>query len=227
MWQSIIDTLAECTKDEDAPTVCIARNEESGKVYIYVKMICKQDAKIGMMTKWRDSMWDNLKELDEGEIDFSKEEWYQKIFDIKAPGLHSIYSVKKSGQGKKIKTKSLAKYFPLNEDYKIYDPLRKISDVATYRRRLIRLLWRCSIYNTDGCKKFDPDWYADALSISQKLNGLLVPIKIACFLINIWLQINGGGHYNAQKWQYQFLMEVYQSAKISSFINLVRGFLPE
>jgi len=45
-------------------------------------------------------MWDNLKELDEGEIDFSREEWYSKIFDIKAPGLCSIYSVKKSGKGK-------------------------------------------------------------------------------------------------------------------------------
>jgi len=113
--------------------------------------------------------------LNEDEIDFSREEWYSKIFNIKAPGLRSIYSVKKSGKGKKIKTESLAKYLPLNEDYKIYDPLGKISDVATYRRQLIRLLWRCLIYNTDGCKKFDPDWYANALSISQKLNGLLVP----------------------------------------------------
>jgi len=44
------------------------------------------------------------------------------------------------------------------------------SDSATYRRQLIRLLWRCLIYNTEGCKKFDPEWYANALSISQKLN---------------------------------------------------------
>jgi len=27
------------------------------------------------------------------------------------------------------------------------------------------------IYNTEGCKKFDPKWYTDALAISQKLNG--------------------------------------------------------
>jgi len=68
-------------------------------------------------------MWDNLKDLDEQEVDFSKEEWYQKIFDIKAPGLHSIYSVKKSGKGKKIKVGSSARYLPLNADYEIYDPL--------------------------------------------------------------------------------------------------------
>jgi len=45
-------------------------------------------------------MWDNFKTLDEQDIDFSKEEWYSKIFDIKAPGLQSIYSIKKSGKGK-------------------------------------------------------------------------------------------------------------------------------
>jgi len=57
---SIIDTLAECTEDRNDPTICIARNEESSKVHLYVKMICEEDAKIGVMTKWRDSMWDNL-----------------------------------------------------------------------------------------------------------------------------------------------------------------------
>jgi len=31
------------------------------------------------------------------------------------------------------------------------------------------------IYNTEGCKKFDPEWYANALSISQKLNGVHTP----------------------------------------------------
>jgi len=49
---SIIETLAECTKDENIPTVCIARNEESNKVHLYVKIICEENAKIGVMTKW-------------------------------------------------------------------------------------------------------------------------------------------------------------------------------
>jgi len=56
----------------------------------------------------------------------------------------------------------LARYLLLNENYEIYDPLEGVIGV-TYRRWLI--------YNTEGCKKFDPEWYADALTISQKLNG--------------------------------------------------------
>jgi len=39
---SITDTLAECTKE--CPNFCIAKNEESGKVHLYVKMICEEDA---------------------------------------------------------------------------------------------------------------------------------------------------------------------------------------
>jgi len=85
---SIIDTLAKCTEDGNDPTICIARNEESNKVHLYVKMICEEDAKIGVLSKWRDAMWNNLKDLDKQEVDFSKEEWYSKIFDIKVPGLH-------------------------------------------------------------------------------------------------------------------------------------------
>jgi len=53
-------------------------------------MICEHEAKIGVLAKLHDSMWDNFKTLDEQDIDFSKEEWYSKIFDIKAPGLRSI-----------------------------------------------------------------------------------------------------------------------------------------
>jgi hypothetical protein len=108
-----------------------------------------------VISKWRDAMWSNLENLDKQEIDFSKDEWYSKIFDIKAPGLRSIYSVKKSGKGKKIKVESLARYLLLNENYEIYNPLEGVTG-ATYKRQLIRLLWRCSIYNTEGCKKFDP-----------------------------------------------------------------------
>jgi len=98
---SILDTLAECTKDGNRPSYFIARNEESNKIHIYVRMICKCEVKIGVLTKGHDLMWENLKDLDEDEIDFSREEWYSKIFDIKAPGLCSIYSVKKSGKGEK------------------------------------------------------------------------------------------------------------------------------
>jgi len=110
-------------------------------------------------------------------------------------------------------------------------------------------LWRCSIYNTDDCKKFDPDWYADALSISQKLNGSLVPGKkkfdVDRDLPNYFDEVEKVVTFAdtkfvvdekfietclpcaAQKCQYQFLMEVYQSAKITSFTNLVRRFLLE
>jgi len=102
---AITDTLADCTKDGNYPTVCIARNEESGKIHLYVKMICEEDAKIGVLSKWRDAMWSNLENLDKQEIDFSKEEWYSKIFDIKVPGLCSIYSVKNLAKGKKLKLK--------------------------------------------------------------------------------------------------------------------------
>jgi len=94
-------------------------------------MICDEDAKIGVLSKWCDAMWDNLENLDEQEIDFSKE-WYSKIFDIKAPGLRSIYSVKKSGKGKKIKVESLARYLPLNKNYEIYDPLEGVTG-STYK----------------------------------------------------------------------------------------------
>jgi len=131
---AITDTLAECTEDGNYPTFCIARNEESGKVHLYVKMICKEDAKIGVLSKWRNAMWSNLENLDKQEIDFSKEEWYSKIFDIKAPGLCSIYSVKKSGKGKNIKVESLARYLLLNENYEIYDPLKGIT-CATYKKK--------------------------------------------------------------------------------------------
>jgi len=61
---AITDTLAKCTKDGNYPTFCIARNEESGKVHLYVKMICKEDAKIGVLSKWRNAIWDNLENLD-------------------------------------------------------------------------------------------------------------------------------------------------------------------
>jgi len=118
-------------------------------------MICKCEVKIGVLTKLRNSMWGNLKDLDKDEIDFSREEWYSKIFDIKAPGLLSIYSVKKSGKGKKIKVESLARYLLLNENYEIYDPLEGVSDLTdsvTYRRQLIRLLWKYLIYNTEDCR---------------------------------------------------------------------------
>jgi len=98
---AITDTLANCTKDRNYLTFCIVRNEESGKVHLYVKMICEEDTKIGVLSKWRNDMWSNLESLDKQEIDFSKEEWYSKIFDIKAPGLHSIYSVKKIWQREK------------------------------------------------------------------------------------------------------------------------------
>jgi len=108
--------------------------------------------------------------LDKEEIDFSKEELNSKIFDIKAPGLRSIYSVKKSGKGKKIKVESLARYLPVNENYECYDPLEDQTG-STYRRRLIRWLWKYSIYNSMDCKEFDSEWYVDALSLSQKLNG--------------------------------------------------------
>jgi len=148
---AITDALAKCTKDRTYPTFCIARNEENNKVHLYVKMICEEDAKIGVLSKWHDSMWSNLENLDKQEIDFSKEEWYSKIFDIKAPGLRSIYSVKKSGKGKKIKVESSARYLLLNENYEIYDPLESVTGL-TYKRRLIRLLWKCLIYNTEGCK---------------------------------------------------------------------------
>jgi len=146
-----------------------------------VKMICKEDAKIGVLSKWRNDMWNNLKDLDEQEIDFCKEQWYSKIFDIKAPGLCSIYSVKKSGKGKKIKVESSARYLPLNENYEIYDPLEGVNG-ATYKRGLIRLLWRCLIYNTEGCKKFDPEWYA-GVSQSRALQGclFLVPLHFNKF----------------------------------------------
>jgi len=96
--------------------------------------------------------------------------------------------LKKSGKGKNIKVESSARYLPLNENYEIHDPLK---GGVTYKRQLIRLLWRCSIYNTEGCKKFDPEWYADALTISQKLNrhasnGALVKKKfdVDCELPN-------------------------------------------
>jgi len=36
---SILDTLAKCTKDRNCPSHFIARNEESGKVHIYVRMV--------------------------------------------------------------------------------------------------------------------------------------------------------------------------------------------
>jgi len=106
--------------------------------------------------------------LGKDEIDFSKE-WNSKIFDIKAPSLRSIYSVKKSGKGKKIKVESLARYLLVDENYECYDPLKGLTDSA-YKRRLIRLR-KHSIYNTKDCREFDSEWYADALALSQKLNG--------------------------------------------------------
>jgi len=75
---SIIEVLAECTKDRNCSSHFIARNEESGKVHIYVRIVCEHEAKIGVLTKWHDSMWDNFKTLGKQEIDFSKEEWYSK-----------------------------------------------------------------------------------------------------------------------------------------------------
>jgi len=127
-----------------------------------------------LSNKLEDKSEDELPEdLDEDEINFSKEEWYSKIFDVKATGLCSIYSVKKSGKGKKIKIESLARYLLLNENYEIYDPLKGVSDLTdsvTYRRQLIRLLWKYLIYNTEDCREFDSEWYANTLSISQKLN---------------------------------------------------------
>jgi len=69
---AITETLAECTKDRNDPPICIARNEESNKVHLYVKMICEEDAKIGVLSKWHDAMWNNLKDLDKQEVDFSK-----------------------------------------------------------------------------------------------------------------------------------------------------------
>jgi len=50
---SILDTLAKCTKDENCPSHFIARNEESGKVHIYVRMVCERKAKIGVLSKWQ------------------------------------------------------------------------------------------------------------------------------------------------------------------------------
>jgi len=38
---SILDTLSKCTKDRNRPSHFIARNEESGKVHIYARMVCK------------------------------------------------------------------------------------------------------------------------------------------------------------------------------------------
>jgi len=174
---SIIDTLAECTKDGNCPSHFIARNEESGKVQIYVRIICKREAKICVLSKWCNLMWDNLDSLDKKEIGFSKEEWYSKIFDIKAPGLSSIYSVKKSGKGKKIKVDSLARYLPVDKNYECYNPLESKTG-STYRRRLIRWVWKYSINNTKDCREFDSEWYADALALSQKLNG---PVGIKKF----------------------------------------------
>jgi len=55
---SILDTLAECTEDRNCPSHFIARNEESGKLHIYVRMVCECKAKIGVLTKWGDSMWE-------------------------------------------------------------------------------------------------------------------------------------------------------------------------
>jgi len=168
---SIIEALAKCTEDRNSPSHFIARNEESGKVHIYVRMVCKHEAEIGILAKWRGSMWNNfLETLGEKEIGFSKEEWYSKIFDIKAPGLCSIYSMKKSGKGKKIKVDSFARYLPVDEIYECYDPLEDQTG-STYRSELIRLLWEYSIYNIADCKEFDSEWYADALALSKKLNG--------------------------------------------------------
>jgi len=78
--------------------------------------------------------------------------------------------VKKSGEGKKIKVESSARYLPVDENYECYNPLEGLTD-STYRRRLIRWLWRYLIYNTKDFREFDSEWYADALSLSQKLNG--------------------------------------------------------
>jgi len=66
---------------------------------------------------------DNFKTLNEQDINFNKEEWYSKIFDITAPGLQSIYSIKKSGKGKKIKVDSSARYLPMDENFECYNSL--------------------------------------------------------------------------------------------------------
>jgi len=57
---SILDTLAKCTEDGNHLSHFIARNEDSGKVHIYVRIICKHKAEIGVLSKWHNSMWDNL-----------------------------------------------------------------------------------------------------------------------------------------------------------------------
>jgi hypothetical protein len=90
MWQLIqsLKFWPNVLKTETVHLIFIARNEESGKVHIFMlEWFCECKAKIGILTKWHDSMWDNFKTLGEQEIDFSKKEWYSKIFDIKAPGL--------------------------------------------------------------------------------------------------------------------------------------------
>jgi len=48
---SIIEVLAECTEDGNCPSHFIARNEESGKVHIYVRMVCKCEVKFGILIK--------------------------------------------------------------------------------------------------------------------------------------------------------------------------------
>jgi len=65
---SIIEVLAKCTEDRNCPSYFIARNEESGKVHIYVRMVCEREAKIGVLAKWHNSMWNNFDTLGKHKI---------------------------------------------------------------------------------------------------------------------------------------------------------------
>jgi len=75
---------------------------------------------------------------------------------------------------------------PVNENYECYDPLEGLTGSA-YRRRLIRWLWKYSIYNTT----FDSEWYADALVLSKKLNGPVGDKKfdVDCDLTNYFNEV--------------------------------------
>jgi len=159
-WHSIHYRGPEC------PSHFIARNVKSGKVHIYVRMVRECKAKIGVLAKWCNSMWNNFEILGEQVIDFSKEEWYSKIL---RPLVCTEFIVKEIWQGQKIKVGSSARYLPANKIYECCNPLEDQTG-STYRRKLIRLLWKYSIYNTVDCKEFDSEWYANALALSKELN---------------------------------------------------------